>query len=244
MTRPTVPLASAASPGIVAILADLARFVRRPRVLSPEGLRRLSSWKVLGVLYVLHVAVLLLITLPLTALLQSQLGLTPPDAFDQMPAGWLLPVTVIAAPIIEEMLFRGWQSGRPRALWLLGCGLLGAVVIAGQAHGLGPLWIAGLLLALGVVAGLGWFALRRRPAPTWFQRAYPAIYWLAALVFAGIHIFNYGNATALTALLVLPQLWAGIMLGYTRQRLGVGAGMLQHAGANAATMALALLAGM
>jgi hypothetical protein len=40
--------------------------------------------------------------------------------------------------------------------------------------------------------------------------------------------------------MVLPQLWAAAMLGFTRQRLGLPAAILQHALANAASMALAM----
>ncbi len=225
------------------ILTDLGQFLKRPQVLEPAGLGRASSWKTLGVLYALHLGVLLLGTLPLTALIQKSLGLAPPDAFDAIPQGWLVPITVLIAPMLEEMLFRGWQSGRPRAFWLLLCGLGAGALLYASAHGMPALRVVGLLAALLAVGAGGWIALRRRPAPTFFRRVYPAIYWIVAFAFAGVHVLNYGQASAGTALLVLPQLWAGILLGYTRQRLGLCASMLEHAGANAATLALALVAG-
>lgn len=240
MTSP-FDLPAATTPNTRTILQDLASFLKRPRVMVPAGLLRGSSWSALGVLCGVHIAILLLVLLPITALTQQLLGLQPPDAFDTLPEGWLVPITVVFAPVIEEVLFRGWQSGRPRALWLLACAVAGGLVLTIlPPAATAPFAALGAMAAVVIAMAAGWFALRRRQSPQAYRRAFPAIYWLAAICFASIHVLNYSDASALTALLVLPQLWAGIMLGFTRQRLGLVAGMLQHAAANGSIMALSL----
>ncbi|WP_260926575.1 CPBP family intramembrane glutamic endopeptidase [Novosphingobium sp. 9] len=225
-------------------LRELAAFLRRPRLLAPEGLRSAAGWRAFVPLLALHLIVLLLVLLPLSIVAQKGLGLDAPDAFDKISAGWLLPITLLIAPVIEEMLFRGWQTGRPRALWLLLCAILGGAALYGSTHGLAPLAAAGVLL-LSVVAGLvGWLVLRRKSAPVaGFAAAFPAIYWIVALLFAGAHLMNYAAPKPLTAVLVLPQLWAGIMLGFTRQRLGLPASMLQHILANGSVILVAQIIG-
>lgn len=225
----------------IAVLRDIGVFLRRPRVLVPAGLR--AGWAALGLLTGLHVAVLLLVILPLLAWYQNTFGLPLPDAFGKLPAGWLLPITILAAPVLEEMIFRGWQSGRPRALWLL-AGLVGFAVLAAKAQAMAPMMMLGLLAALVVATAGGWLWLRRRRTPAaWFRRAYPTLFWLAALAFAGVHLVNYPSVSALSVPMVLPQLWAGVLLGFTRQRIGLPAAMLQHAAANGATMVLVHLGG-
>ena len=221
------------------ILPELRHFLRRPEVLEPTGLGRASAWGSWGVIFALHVGVLLLVVLPITVVIQRSLGLSPPDAFGKIPAAWLLPITVLIAPMAEEMLFRGWQTGRPRAFWLLACALMTAGVLTASSHGLAPLVSGGLLVGLLIAAPLGWFALRRRPTPEAYRRAFPTIYWLVALGFAAVHVMNYAAPGVLTLVLVLPQLWAGVLLGFSRQRFGLPASMLQHASANAIVMALA-----
>lgn len=230
--------------GVRHILQDLIAFLRHPSVLEPAGLRKPNEWRTLGALYLLHISVLLLIILPITSGVQALLELDPPDAFDKISQAWLIPLTVVIAPVLEELAFRGWQSGRPRALWLLGCTVTGSGALAVVMHRLAPPWTVAVLLATVAIAALGWFMLRKRATPKLFRQAYPWVFWLVALGFAGVHILNYGSPSPLTVLLVLPQFWAGIMLGFTRQRLGLGASMLQHAGANAAVMALTLIPGM
>ena len=49
----------------------------------------------------------------------------------------LLPITVLIAPVLEEMIFRGWQTGRPRALWLLGCFAAFVALVIGMLQALG-----------------------------------------------------------------------------------------------------------
>lgn len=226
------------------VFSELPGFLRKPQILVPSGLRQRQHWTALGQLYLLHVAVLLLVILPITSGVQALLELDPPDAFDKISQAWLIPLTVVIAPVLEELAFRGWQSGRPRALWLLGCTVTGSGALAVVMHRLAPPWTVAVLLATVAIAALGWFMLRKRATPKLFRQAYPWVFWLVALGFAGVHILNYGSPSPLTVLLVLPQFWAGIMLGFTRQRLGLGASMLQHAGANAAVMALTLIPGM
>ncbi|MFD2134446.1 hypothetical protein ACFSLT_02955 [Novosphingobium resinovorum] len=96
-----------------ALLRELASFVARPRILAPIGLRSREAWPRLALLTVLHIGGLLLVILPLLGLYQKTMGQPLPDAFDKLPAGWLLPITIVIAPVLEEMIFRGWQTGRP-----------------------------------------------------------------------------------------------------------------------------------
>lgn len=227
-------------PAPLPTLRELGAFLRRPRVLVPTGLRSGQAWAALGVLATVHIGVLLLGMLPLLGLYQKAMGLPLPDAFDRLPAHWLLPITVVIAPVLEEMIFRGWQTGRPRALWLLGCLAVFAVLVA-KAQALQPLVLAGSLMALVVATLGGWFRLRKRQTPEAYLATYPVVFWVAALVFAGVHLMNY-PAISVTALpMVLPQLWAALLLGFTRQRIGLPAAMLQHGCANAAAMVLVQL---
>lgn len=226
----------------VPILHELAAFLKRPAVLAPWGLRHRNAWSALGLLGALHVGGLLLVILPLISLWQSRFALPMPDAFGKLPGGWLLPITVIAAPLLEETIFRGWQTGRPRALWLLGC-FAAFVALVLVARALAPLVLAGLLVAIVVAAAGGWWWLRRDEAPAAYRAAYPAVFWVVAVLFAGVHLTNYPTTSLLSLPMVLPQLWAAVLLGFTRQRIGLPASILQHALANAASMALVMAGG-
>ncbi|QDK34104.1 type II CAAX prenyl endopeptidase Rce1 family protein [Sphingomonas sp. IC081] len=242
-TRTDPAAASRASTRALALLRELPGFLKRPAILTPVGLRSREGWAALGVMALLHVAVLLLVVLPLIGLWQQAMHLPMPDAFDKLPAGWLLPITVLVAPIAEETLFRGWQTGRPRALWLLLCAVLFAG-LAVYAKALAPMVLLGMLVLLTGAALGGWIVLRKRSEPAALYRAaYPVIFWIAALVFAGVHLMNYPAVSVPMLPMVLPQLWAALMLGFTRQRIGLPAAMLQHMGANAATMVLVHLGG-
>ncbi len=64
-----------------------------------------------------------------------------------------------------------------------------------------------------------------------------------AVGFALAHLSNYPRASLLAVPLVLPQLWAALVLGFVRQRLGLVPAMLSHALANGCSLGLALLAG-
>ncbi|MFS0850269.1 CPBP family glutamic-type intramembrane protease [Novosphingobium panipatense] len=223
-----------------AVLPQLARFLARPQVLTPIGLRSGSGWRILASVTALHLAGMLLLILPLLTLWQKTQDLPLPDAFGKVPSHWLLPLTILAAPVLEESIFRGWQTGRPRALWLLGC-FAALVAIAALAPGLDPIVLIAAIGVMAAAAGVGWFRLRKRKdAPKVYRAAYPIVFWVVALAFAAVHLMNYPSASLLSLPMVLPQLWAALLLGFTRQRVGLVAAMLQHGAANAASMALAL----
>jgi membrane protease YdiL (CAAX protease family) len=224
------------------VLTDFADFLRRPRVMVPSGMGTPEAQREWATMLALHLVGVLLVVLPLIKGWQALFGLPSPDAFGKIPPMLLVPVVVLAAPLAEEIVFRGWQTGRPRALWLALSAALGiaAIVTAEQAGSdLGV--VITLFAALLIVAG-GWFALRKaRAVPRWFEAAFPAIFYLVAAGFALAHLSNYPKLSLLAVPMVLPQLWAGLTLGFMRLRFGLPASILAHACANGAAVALALL---
>ncbi|MBS0482599.1 MAG: CPBP family intramembrane metalloprotease [Proteobacteria bacterium] len=237
MTETTAPLT------LRTVLRDFLHFLRRPAILEPQGWRDggAKRWAVLTALLVIG---LIGVLLPLLGAWQKAFDLPSPDAFGKMDKVWLVPMVVLIAPPIEELLFRGWQRGSASALWLLGCALAAIGVLIVEADPAQALTAAGSLLFLLIAAPLGWFLLRRRPAPLgWFARGFPAIFYVVAAGFALIHLTNYPSFSLLALPLVLPQLWAALVLGYLRQRLGLIPGILAHMTANACTIALALAGG-
>lgn len=229
-----------ASPASIrTILADFGAFLRRPQVIQPTGLRSGSAFKTWGVLTALSIGVLFGIVGPFVALWQNQFGLSDPEAFGRFPKEWLLPAVVIAAPVLEELLFRGWHSGTRRALWLLACACvgIGGIFMLGSPER----QMTGLVLLAGaVIAALaGAAALRRNTAPIgWFARGFPAIFYLATALFALVHLGNYDTIGLAVLPLVVPQLWAGLVLGYIRQKIGLGGAILAHAASNGLVLAL------
>ncbi len=164
----------------------------------------------------------------------------PDNVFDDV--AWtptLVLLIIVGAPVLEELLFRGWLSGRPApimALLSLGAG----VAIFGSIGANNAL--AGLPFLLIGIAGavIALFALRQRPPMAWFARLFPAFFWLSSIAFALVHLSNYDEGAATIALpLVLPQFVLGLMLGYVRVRFSLWAAMGLHAVHNATLLALA-----
>jgi membrane protease YdiL (CAAX protease family) len=229
------------------ILRDFLGFLKAPAVLRPSGVwsvKSLASW---GVMTLFHIGVLLLVILPLVTLWQQAFDLPPPDAFDKFPKELLLPIVVIVAPILEEIAFRGWQTGRPRVLpGVISALLLLLLAVAGPTLGLVTVPVGvriAIVVAIVLLGPVGWFVLRRRGTPRWYLRAYPLVFYGVALVFAGVHLLNYAQFSLLAIPLVLPQLWAGLTLAFVRMRLGLVASIAVHMASNGAALALASLAG-
>ena len=159
----------------------------------------------------------------------------------------LLAFVLIGAPLGEEIVFRGWLSGRPGHVFalvaLIGGGALAFTATSGlSAPADGFAALALLLAAVALAPGLLW-GFRRRPAWAWFQRRFRWFYFASALAFASIHLFNFAEgATVLLLPLTLPQFVLGLILGYLRVNHGLWASVLLHALHNAVFIGLVLAA--
>ena len=225
-------------------LRDFTTFLRRPQVIAGGGLRAPGNFQRWAWLTVLLITGLVVVLLPLLRLWQYAFNLPDPVAFEQFPKEWLVPTVVLLAPLSEELLFRGWQSGSRTALWLLLCALLAiAAFIAATIPGNE---ITALTMLIGSLLGalVGWLLLRKKRGPLgWFAKIYPVIFYAVAALFALVHLGNYGAVSLLAVPLVLPQFWAGLVLGHIRQQIGLIAAIAAHAAANGVTIGLALAFG-
>ncbi|PKB14832.1 CAAX prenyl protease-like protein [Novosphingobium kunmingense] len=231
------------APTVRHILAEFAAFLRAPAILDPQGWRNggMQRWAVLTFLLIFG---LLAVLLPFLGLWHKLMGTPAPTAFDNFPREWLVPVTVIVAPVAEELLFRGWQRGSAGALWLLACAAAAGLVLMQPAALANVVLAGGVILAAMVAAPVGWALLRKRPAPLgWFARAFAWIFYGVAIGFALFHLTNYPTFGLAMLPLVLPQLWAALVLGYLRQKLGLAQAILAHMLANGSSIGLALMSG-
>jgi hypothetical protein len=128
-----------------------------------------------------------------------------------------------------------------RSLWLVLCGFLAAGFLAMVSLHLHEVPASFAVIGMGIVAPAGWWCLRRRGVLPGFERAFPVLVWLSIVVFGLSHLSNYPKFSWALLPMVLPQLWAGMTLSYTRMRIGIIGSMLIHAAANGISLSLALL---
>ncbi len=226
--------------------ARFADFLRRPTLPRKARPARFSS--------LLPVARLLALDILVMGLLLAAAGLA-------MSAGIALPETalagvelgpaivfavVVVAPVAEEVLFRGWLSGRPGHVLAILALLAGGLVLSTDltrsdaALNLGAIAVAVASL-LGALLAL--VLLRRRDAMGWFRRAFPVLFWLSCAIFASVHLLNFAEEEVLLVVpLVLPQFAVATMLGYLRVRYGLWTSMLLHMLHNGAFVGIVLLA--
>ncbi|WP_169053607.1 CPBP family glutamic-type intramembrane protease [Alteraurantiacibacter aquimixticola] len=228
------------------LLADVWAFAKNPSPVA-EPLAPGRTWAAL---------LLLLLALDMAVALGAQTvlwgaefaGYEPPEPYESDLSVWedLLQL-VILAPILEEAIFRGWLSGKGSALKLgLRCivgvaiMLLGDVVLVGRVDETMAfaVWLAGLIILFASL--VLWLLNRKRESsvPDWFSRNYRLLVWGSALAFGLSHLVNYeGQIEVIDAILVLSQTVGGLILAYTRTRLGLAAAIAQHAMFNALVFA-------
>lgn len=226
---------------MIALFEEFSAWLARPWMFTPSGLRAPGAWRALRTMLGLHLVVLLFVLLPLLGLWQKAMDLPSPEAFDQVSKVMLVPFVVVLAPVAEELAFRGWLTGRVRALWLVLCGFVTAGFLAMVNFHVAETPASFAVLGMGLVAPVGWWWLRRRSVVPGFERAFPVLVWLSIVVFALMHLSNYPRFSWALLPMVLPQLWAGMTLSYTRMRIGIFGAMLIHAAANGISVSLALL---
>lgn len=225
-------------------LREFAAYIANPRLIAPVGLATPGErprWLVMAGLYLAGLVVIG------TALsIWTRLFAVGAPAAFAGHSPWLLAAFVIPiAPPIEEALFRGWLTGRPRALWLLAMACVAAVLCACIVAHRAETAAAFGVIATGIAAVAGWWRLRKLAAPPrGFVRGYRVWFALSVMVFGALHLTNYAHPVLATVPMVLPQIWAGLVFGYVRMRQGLAASILLHASGNAAALAAALLSGM
>ncbi|MEZ5696346.1 MAG: CPBP family glutamic-type intramembrane protease [Sphingomonadaceae bacterium] len=219
-----------------------ASFLRNPLLPPTANRPGLASLRAIIQLYALDI--LLMAGLVGIGFLAKSLGAELPRSelegftLDAVMIGML----VLFAPLVEEIGFRSWLSGRTGhfvALVALGAGLV-SLPVAQSTIGM-PLVGAGFLLLGVVMAGLALWHWRGQPATGWFTRHFRWFYFASALAFALVHFTNYKAGEGLILLvLVVPQLIAGLIFGYGRVRYGLWASVLLHVLHNALVVGLVL----
>lgn len=241
-TRAGLPPEDAPRQGGLPLPAEWRRFfafLRSPTLPDRAETGVGGTLRMLAPLYALDIALMVLVIGGIG--LASALGFEMPDHVlqDFAIGPGLLAIIVLGAPIAEELIFRGWVSGRP------GHVLSVALVLAGIAGGMMLTEAAMRIAVLGaalVGAILALVFLRGRPAMSWFQRRFGFFFYASALAFAGVHVLNFAGASPALLPLVLPQLLLGMILAYLRVYRGIAAGMTLHALHNG-LFALGMLAG-
>lgn len=214
-------------------------FLKRP-ALDDSG-QAAQPFKVLLRIYALDMAIMLVLIS--CAAIAIALGVELPETalagMEFTPT--LIALVVIVAPVMEELIFRSWLSGRPAQVlaWLSIAFTFGIMVLIASETALVPIVLVGAGL-VGAVLSLVLFW--RKPPMRWFAKAFPVFFWLSVLSFALVHLANFEEGGAVLLALVLPQFVLGTMLGYVRTRVGLWAAIVLHAAHNATALGIASLA--
>lgn len=204
-----------------------------------------DAW--LAVLRLYALDVFALATIVLAYVLATAWGSELPeiDSFDGRSNASLVIGALVAAPVIEELIFRSWLSARK---FYLAIGfslvvLLAILVVVRLIVGpLMPLQLA--ILVGGWLAATLWLMIPRwRDRGIWtpIQRQFAPLFWISSALFGLIHLGNYEDEmSALLLMMVLPQFVCGTILGFARVTIGLWASMALHAMRNGVLIALVL----
>jgi membrane protease YdiL (CAAX protease family) len=226
-------------------VADIGRFVLRPQfVPAPLAWGRApvpGLLVALGIVFAVDLAISTLVAAAFDAWGAGTGFLPKPLELEATLAEDLFNFLILA-PVMEELAFRGWLTGRIAALrfaihGFAALGLFSAALYVPTEYQTATA-LAGVA---AVLAGLiQWSRTRAQDSavPPWFTRHFHWIVWGSSLAFGLIHLGNYEPlAHPLGLLVVLPQTIGGLLLAYTRTRLGLSAAIAHHAVYNAVFLA-------
>ena len=211
-------------------------FVRSPAPPENTAQGRWSRARLFALVFALDVAIAAIIIC--VQILAESLGADLPEIekLDMSPMAFAF-AAVVVMPVLEEIIFRGWLSGRKADLELAGgvAGLFLIVALFGASGFVSDAVTAAFALGALFLLWLRWLSGRRgaNHVPDWFTRHFAKIVYASALIFGSVHLTNFEGFHPVNLLMVIPQTVGGLLLAFTRTRLGLDAAMMQHALFNA-----------
>ncbi len=165
------------------------------------------------------------------------------DLFKSKEKKALLFLTiVVVAPIFEELYFR-FQLKNFSFSFV--CYFTAISYFLNKFLEIRTLIIAMIILAVVLLPLYFYINHHRNNKLTFIKRFFPFHFYITSIFFGLVHISNFANPLEYgfpIILLVLPQLFVGLILGYVRMRFGLSKSMMMHAAYNLIP-ALALIAG-
>ena len=211
------------------LLDTYLQFLRSPTLNSPpEDSSPQKTFSQILQLYTLHFLLVILAGVIITRFSGAQDDSLITEAIAEMPAWALFLSAVVAAPVLEESVFR--LPMRSLAVNLAFSGSLVVLYLALMLVASGSL----LIFIAGMLIGFNLYLWIQRPKMMVFQpfyERYPKyIFYFLTLIFGAIHITNYApRVWPLLPLLVLPQVIIALWLGFVRLRYGFRWAIFAHA---------------
>ncbi len=169
------------------------------------------------------------------------------NVFDDMDYGFfaMFGIAVIAAPLVEELIFRFPLRNKKALSVLVGfiAAALTAIVCAGQGYPEGAYVAAPAVFLIFMMT----LVINKKAWDGWqfkLDHWYPYIFFLVAGIFGFIHIYNYELSAFswwMAPLIVIPQFVLALFLGFARLRVGFWACIYMHALNNTIPVVLVFL---
>ena len=222
-------------------IADVARFAVRPTYAAPPMAWGQAAALALLLVFALGLALDWLVA-ALTEAWDARASFLPEPLVTKTTLAQDVIEFLVLAPVLEELAFRGWLTGRIAALRFALYGfaamlMFGASLVVPGDYALPAAWCGAGIAFAGLIH---WGLTHRRDTavPAWFTRHFAGFVWGSTAVFGLIHLGNYTPIQhPLGLLIVLPHTIGGLLLAYVRTRLGLGAAMAHHAAYNAVFLA-------
>ncbi len=223
-------------------LADAARFAVWPSFVAQPMAWGRDAALALAVVLALDMALYALFH-ALVDVLGAEGSVLPRPLETDVPFATDVFTGLLLAPALEEALFRGWMRGQIAALRFAVYGFAAFGLFAASlfvpAQFSTALAVAAAALAFAGLIHWRSTVQRDTAVPAWFTRHFGWFVWGSTLLFGLIHLGNYEPLThPLGVLVVVPQTIGGLLLAYTRTRLGLGAAIAHHAAYNAVYLTL------
>ncbi len=229
---------------------DFLAFCLRPRLgyrcrqVSPQsawlldwlpniGLGRLLAWA--GILWAINI----FIFGPIVMSVANQAGASHRVDPENLP--WLL--ALVWAPLVEEILFRYGLRRPAMALWLIPLLVLALWQGVGSAQSM--MFVVAVLLIYQLTRQARVPSRYARPWLRLYRHWFGWVFHVSVAAFAVLHIYNFTLTSVawwMYPLLVLPQWFTGLVLGWIRVNRGIGTAIILHALFNFGPLMVAWLA--
>lgn len=229
---------------IVAATKDFIGFLRNPQFTteSDDSL----EFATLTLLYVFIFFLIIVVSSPLMILVGVNDMQHSIDALMDSVSIWgFIFLTVIGAPIIEELIFR-WHLRRPIVLILMICMAFSAGAAYLFVQDILNLLQVSIIIGFFIALGLLFFYSKvvRIFLDMIYRKHFAIVFYLTVVTFAGVHLTNFSELDNLyvAPILILPQAMVALFLGYVRMKKNILWSIYFHAFHNMIPISLFLIA--